>query len=219
MASNRSLLEDSETTLNFGEEEDLDREKRIKHPVAVLFHVLFRGLALLAYLLCGLFSSSFITNFVVVVILLCMDFWTVKNVTGRLLVGLRWWNYVDEQGESHWIYESRKGSGTIKISVAESRIFWMSLVVSQILWVFFCFATIFTFSFKWIMVTVVGFLMNGANVYGYVRCKVGAKKSLSSVATSFLSTQMFRSMLSSAASAATKTDGSASESKASAETQ
>ena len=27
---------------------------------------------------------------------------------GRLLVGLRWWNYVDEKGESHWIYESRK---------------------------------------------------------------------------------------------------------------
>ena len=37
-----------------------------------------------------------------------MDFWTVKNITGRLLVGLRWWNYVDDEGKSHWVYESRK---------------------------------------------------------------------------------------------------------------
>jgi hypothetical protein len=37
-----------------------------------------------------------------------MDFWTVKNVTGRLLVGLRWWNYVDEEGKSIWVFENRK---------------------------------------------------------------------------------------------------------------
>ena len=37
-----------------------------------------------------------------------MDFWTVKNVTGRLLVGLRWWNHVDEDGKSHWVFENRK---------------------------------------------------------------------------------------------------------------
>jgi len=207
MAANNALL--SDTTLNFGEEDDLDRDKRFKHPVAVFFHLFFRSLALLSYLLCGFFSSSFITNFVVVVLLLCMDFWAVKNITGRLLVGLRWWNYVDEKGESHWIYESRKGSGTIKISAAESRVFWLSLVISELLWVFFMFATIFTFSFKWIMVTAVGFLMNGANLYGYIRCKVGAKKSLSSVATSFLSTQMFRTMLSTATSPATTTDAPA----------
>lgn len=37
-----------------------------------------------------------------------MDFWTVKNVTGRLMVGLRWWNYVDDDGKSHWVYETKK---------------------------------------------------------------------------------------------------------------
>jgi hypothetical protein len=44
----------------------------------------------------------------VIVVLLSIDFWTVKNISGRLLVGLRWWNYVDEDGESRWIYESNK---------------------------------------------------------------------------------------------------------------
>ena len=32
------------------------------------------------------------------------------RLVGRLLVGLRWWNYIDEDGKSHWIYESRKVS-------------------------------------------------------------------------------------------------------------
>ncbi len=56
-----------------------------RHPVAVLFHLLFRVSAVVAYLLCNWFSSSFIVNFVVIVILLSMDFWTVKNITGQCL--------------------------------------------------------------------------------------------------------------------------------------
>ena len=79
-----------------------------RHPVAAFFHLLFRVLALVAYLICGLFSDSFITSFVTIVLLLSFDFWTVKNITGRILVGLRWWNYVDEDGKSQWIFESRK---------------------------------------------------------------------------------------------------------------
>jgi hypothetical protein len=29
-------------------------------------------------------------------------------ITGRLMVGLRWWNYVDDNGKSHWVFEARK---------------------------------------------------------------------------------------------------------------
>lgn len=41
---------------------------------------------------------------------LSMDMFCIQNVTGRLLVGLRWWNQVDENGKSHWVFESRKVS-------------------------------------------------------------------------------------------------------------
>ena len=53
-----------------------------RHPVAVTFHLLFRCLAIVTYLLCGWFSDSFITNFVLIVLLLSADFWAVKNITG-----------------------------------------------------------------------------------------------------------------------------------------
>lgn len=79
-----------------------------RHPIAVVFHLLFRSSAIVLYLFASLFFSSFITIFVVMLALLSMDFWTVKNVSGRLLVGLRWWNHIDEDGKSHWIFENRK---------------------------------------------------------------------------------------------------------------
>lgn len=200
--------QDSDTvdvSLNFGEEER--PVKPIPHPIAVGFHLLFRILAIVTYLLCGWFSDSFITNFVLIVILLSADFWTVKNITGRLLVGLRWWNNVDEDGKSQWVFESRKSSSRNGISNTESRIFWLALVVSQVLWVVFFFATIFTLKFKWFMVVCVGIALNGANLFGYIRCKIGAKKKLSSVATSFLGQQVFKSMFTAAAQNNTAASG------------
>lgn len=68
----------------------------------------FRSLAIVAYFVCSWSKASFVTSFVIIVILLSMDFWTVKNITGRLLAGLRYWNYVDDDGNNHWIFESKK---------------------------------------------------------------------------------------------------------------
>ncbi len=53
-------------------------------------------------------DAYFVHIFLTIVLLLAVDFWTVKNVTGRLLVGLRWWNKVDEDGTSTWMFESKK---------------------------------------------------------------------------------------------------------------
>lgn len=78
------------------------------HPYVVYFHLAFRSLALLTYILGGWFIYSYITIFVFTILLLSADFWTVKNITGRLLVGLRWWNYIDDDGKSHWVYESKE---------------------------------------------------------------------------------------------------------------
>lgn len=82
-----------------------------RHPVAAFFHIFFRALALIVYvLLSSIISGHFIELFLTVVLLLAFDFWTVKNVSGRLLVGLRWWNKVEEDGTSTWVFESKNAS-------------------------------------------------------------------------------------------------------------
>lgn len=37
----------------------------------------------------------------------------MQNVAGRTLVGLRYWNQVDDDGESYWVFESRDVSGAL----------------------------------------------------------------------------------------------------------
>lgn len=78
-----------------------------RHPYVTLFHIAFRSLAIVVYMFFTSLTGGFITSFVFIVLLLSADFWTVKNITGRILVGLRWWNYIDEEGKSIWVYESR----------------------------------------------------------------------------------------------------------------
>uniref|UniRef100_G3R2F9 Golgi apparatus membrane protein TVP23 homolog n=1 Tax=Gorilla gorilla gorilla TaxID=9595 RepID=G3R2F9_GORGO len=76
-----------------------------------------------------------------------------QNVTGRLMVGLRWWNHIDEDGKSHWVFESRKESSQENktVSEAESRIFWLGLIACPVLWVIFAFSALFSFRVKWLV--------------------------------------------------------------------
>ena len=81
---------------------------RYRHPQTVVAHLLFRTLAILSYVFCTVISASFVINFVLLIVLCACDFWTVKNVSGRLLVGLRWRNFVKEDGSNEWVFESKK---------------------------------------------------------------------------------------------------------------
>ncbi|KAM8887916.1 Golgi apparatus membrane protein TVP23 homolog B [Synchiropus picturatus] len=188
---------DEEVALFDAEEDAGTKSKsKIKHPVASFFHLFFRVVALIVYLLCGFYSASSMACMVTIILLLSCDFWTVKNITGRLMVGLRWWNQVDDDGRSHWVFESRKGTGKIQTSDSESRIFWLGLIVFPVLWVIFSFTALIYLNIKWLPVVIMGVVLQGANLYGYIRCKVGGKTSLKNMATDYLGRQFLKQTLS-----------------------
>ncbi|XP_056609993.1 Golgi apparatus membrane protein TVP23 homolog B isoform X1 [Triplophysa dalaica] len=162
-----------------------------KHAQACFFHLFFRTSAILIYLFCDLFSRSFIANMVTIILLLSCDFWTVKNVTGRLLVGLRWWNQVDGDGHSHWMFKSRTETNK-NISNSESNIFWLGLIVCPLFWVYFVFSSLFAFNIKWLVLVFMGAVLQWANLYGYVRCKAGGGKKLNDIATNYLGLKLFK---------------------------
>ncbi|XP_030037496.1 uncharacterized Golgi apparatus membrane protein-like protein CG5021 isoform X1 [Manduca sexta] len=178
------LLDDD--TVAFGEEDNAN--KQFVHPYIVFFHMVFRCAALVVYVLCNWFSDSFIASFVLIVLLLSADFWTVKNISGRLLVGLRWWNYVDDNGKSHWVFESRQN----RINPNESRLFWMGLILCPLIWTMFFIICLFAFNFKWMLVVLIALTLTGANLYGYIKCKFGAKESIKSATTEFVKKQIFQ---------------------------
>lgn len=132
------------------------------------------------------FPDSYITSFVVIVLLLSADFWVVKNITGRILVGLRWWNFVDDEGNSQWIYESKSKEGQKYGHADEVRIFWMGLIVSPVIWALFFIVALFGLKLKWLLVVLIALVLNGANLHGYIKCHFGANKDVTSAAQDFV---------------------------------
>ncbi|XP_048347034.1 Golgi apparatus membrane protein TVP23 homolog C isoform X1 [Sphaerodactylus townsendi] len=189
--------DDTEDVSLFDADDEMSRrpkKSKIKHPIASFFHLFFRISAVIVYLFCELFSTSYIACVVTIILLLSCDFWAVKNITGRLMVGLRWWNQVDDDGKSHWVFEARRASssGRKVTSEAESRIFWLGLITCPLVWVIFAFSALFSFKVKWLAVVILGVILQGANLYGYIRCKVGSRKNLTSLATSYLGKQFLK---------------------------
>ncbi|XP_042139478.1 Golgi apparatus membrane protein TVP23 homolog A isoform X2 [Peromyscus maniculatus bairdii] len=163
------------------------------HPLATFFHLFFRVSAIVTYVCCDWFSRSFVGCFVTVLLLLAFDFWSVKNVTGRLMVGLRWWNQIDEDGKSHWIFEARKVSPShMAATEAEARIFWLGLIICPVIWIVFFFSTLFSLKLKWLALVIAGISLQAANLYGYILCKMGGEGDIGTVAASFLSQTVFQ---------------------------
>lgn len=138
----------------------------------------WQTLAILTYMCGSWFSSSFVSVFVIATVLLAMDFWTVKNVSGRLMVGLRWWSEVIEDGSTIWRFEAHEGN--LQSTSLDIAIFWVGLFVPAVVWVFFGVGLILRLSFDWLLLVTVALTLNSANIIGYVRCKKDAASRISS---------------------------------------
>lgn len=66
------------------------------HPGIAFLHVVLKIAIVFVYLVLPLLSAASFTQLVIVVIMGAADFWIVKNLSGRFLVGLRWWIDFDE---------------------------------------------------------------------------------------------------------------------------
>lgn len=146
------------------------------HPVAGLFHIGFKLLAFLVYLIGGLIASSTVGIFISTVLLLAADFWVTKNVTGRLLVGLRWWNRIKDDGESEWIFECHPNAS--KIHEFDSYFFWVVTYGNCIAWLLL---TVFNLmSISKLPMCLLGLSLGAANALGYLKCSRDQKKRFTS---------------------------------------
>ena len=73
--------------------------------------------------------------FIFVLVLAAMDFWVVKNISGRLLVGLRWRSEIDEKGKEVWKFESYDDKYIP--NRVDKAFFWGSQVLGTLIWGFF----------------------------------------------------------------------------------
>ena len=111
------------------------------------------------------FSDSL--SLIIIIVLNAFDFWVVKNISGRFLVGLRWWNEVNEDGTEEWIYESEH---EIRESNIDSKVFWGSLYIAPLFWLVFVFFNIISLEWIWALVCFVSMSLGASNMIGYFKC-------------------------------------------------
>ncbi|PFH54647.1 hypothetical protein AMATHDRAFT_52330 [Amanita thiersii Skay4041] len=144
------------------------------HPAALFFLYFFRTAAVVVYILCGWFTNNYVLSTVIVVVLLAMDFWNCRNVAGRTLVGLRFWNQVDEDGESFWVFESRDPSRPA--NPIDSKMFWIALYVYPLIWTLLIIVSLLKFNISFIPIVVLALVFNVTNVIGFTYADRDAKQ-------------------------------------------
>ncbi|GAB2229022.1 hypothetical protein Droror1_Dr00023157 [Drosera rotundifolia] len=160
------------------------------NPNTCFFHVLFKAAALAFYILSTLFISSFVIIFVVTVLLAALDFWVVKNVSGRILVGLRWWNEIDDMGESVWKFESLDQESLARMNKKDSWLFWWTLYLTAAAWIVLGIFSLIRFQADYLLVVAVCLSLSIANIVGFTKCKKDAKKQLQQFATQTFASQV-----------------------------
>jgi hypothetical protein len=144
------------------------------HPAALFCLYFFRISAIAVYIVFGLLTNNYVLATVVVVVLLAMDFWNCRNVAGRTLVGLRFWNQVDDDGESYWVFESRDPSRPA--NPVDAKMFWIALYVFPALWLLLFIVSILRFSLSFIPIVALALVFNFTNAVGFTYADRDAKQ-------------------------------------------
>lgn len=87
-----------------------------------------------------------------------------------------------------------QGSQQNRINPSESRIFWLALIICPFLWGIFFIVALFGLKFKWLLLVCIASLLSGANLYGYVKCKMGKDQNISSATSDFLKKQVMQNV-------------------------
>ncbi|EAW10732.1 DUF846 domain-containing protein [Aspergillus clavatus NRRL 1] len=141
------------------------------HPITLLCFLGFRSSALLMYLFGVLFIKNFVLVFILTLLLLSADFYYLKNIAGRRLVGLRWWNEVNTStGDSHWVFESSDPT-TRTITATDKRFFWLGLYITPALWIGLAVLAIVTLSkIIWLSLVAIALILTITNTVAFSRC-------------------------------------------------
>lgn len=149
--------------------------QKANNPGVVFFTLFFKALAGVCFLILGIFGVPEALTFILVVILNSLDFWFVKNVSGRILVGLRWWNEVREDGSEKWVFESDHENRARSI---DTTVFWISLYATPVFWGIFLVLELFGLRFMWFLACLIGLILSFSNTFGYYKCSGEQKKKI-----------------------------------------
>lgn len=162
--------------------------KKARHPGVCLTHMSFKLICIGGYFLGRYGWENYVHTFLLCVIVSALDFWTVKNVTGRLLVGLRWWNDIQDDGSSKWVFESNISEA--KMDPVDTAIFWNFTYIWVIFWVFLFVVNLLSLSLNWLLLVSVGLGFSMANLIGFWKCSKHKQKKMTQAMAGYLASRV-----------------------------
>lgn len=166
------------TTTNPNEWSWAQKLKESSHPVALLFYLFFRVAPVMVYIFGNFIigfvikKNRFIIHFILLILLVAADFWNLKNISGRLLVGLRWWNEITQTSsgefENVWVFETADPNRYI--NPIDSKLFWILLYGQPIAWILLGILAVLKFEFLYLILIVITIMLSLTNAVAFTRC-------------------------------------------------
>lgn len=165
----------------------LKRLSESSHPIATTFFILLRLAPMGVYIFGSWFVKNSVLIFIFVALLVAADFWNVKNISGRLLVGLRWWNESAEDGTSTWVFETADPQRYI--NPIDSKTFWILIYALPVGWIFLGLLAILKFNVMWLLAVILALVLSLTNTFAFSQCDKFAKANnlIGQVSSSLLS--------------------------------
>jgi hypothetical protein len=162
------------------------------HPIALLSYLILRISPIIIYVFGMLFTSNYILFFILIILLLAADFWNVKNISGRLLVGLRWWNESNELGQTIWVFENADPNRYI--NPIDSKVFWALLYIIPVAWIILGIFAILKLELLSLILVIISISLSMTNIMAYNKCdKFGKANNIANEMFSSVSGSIFNS--------------------------
>ena len=142
--------------------------KKSSNPLVALITVILKLSSIVCFFLLSIFISNDALIMIIIILLGAADFWMTKNISGRILVGLRWYNLLKiETNQEIWRFE---GKNEIKEANADRVTFWTSLYLYNLIWIFLFIWELIRINFVWSFICLILCILAFTNTYGFFRC-------------------------------------------------
>lgn len=145
--------------------------KNTNHPYICVLHVCFKLLSAIFYFFGPILfrntkskENDFILTFAITFFLVSVDFYLVKNITGRFLVKMIWWNDIREDYSNNFIFYSTEEAN---INQLEKNIFWYSLYAYFILWLIQTIQMLISLQICWFLLCILCLTLSFCNLFNF----------------------------------------------------
>lgn len=165
-----------------------------RNPVPCFFHLVFKMLTLMVYFFGGwIWGGNFVLTFIFCTLFLSIDFYVSQNITGRLLVGLRWWtkdafeaiealpqpvygNSLQGVRRNKTIVDEKYGyvfetlADESSVDVTDKNLFWLGTYSWALIWSLLFLLNLLSLSLTWLLFLGIANSFAWVNLVAFWRC-------------------------------------------------